>query len=270
MSKDKETRLFHIGPQKGATTWIYECLKDHPDIRTSPRDTIHYYDMHYHRERHWYDDHFTHGTGFCYFDPTFTYLRSPQAAMRIAKDFPHAKIIVNLRNPIDRAFAHYWHEKKKGAITVPFSDCLNNYDWYQTWIEPGRYADRLKPYVDHFGHQNILPIVLNDIRDKPKEILNRIYAFANIRNVPMPSAATKIVNADGARQNLIRRTLYKAGRTLTNDRAIDSPFWRKLGGIEQQDDAIDAALKQELLNIFMDDILELERMFTINLSGWKS
>jgi hypothetical protein len=265
-----DTRLFHIGPQKGATTWIYECLKNHPDIRTSARDTIHYYDMNYHQNRDWYDTQFTKGSGTCYFDPTFTYLRSPVAATRIKDDFPNAKIIVNLRNPIDRAFAHYWHERKKGAITVPFNDVFTNYDWYQTWIETGQYSDRLKPYVDAFGIDNILPIIMTDIRDKPSEILEQIYKFAGIQSVPIPDAAHKIVNADGAKQNFIRRAAYKTARKLTNDASIHSPFWRKVGGIENQSDAITPQIHQTLLDMFMDDIVNLEKMFGLNFDTWKS
>lgn len=269
MSND-ETRLFHIGPQKGATTWIYECLKNHPDIRTSARDTIHYYDMNHHRGRDWYDAQFTRGTGACYFDPTFTYLRSPVAAKRIHADFPNVKIIVNLRNPIDRAFAHYWHEKKKSAITVPFSDVFTNYDWYQTWIETGRYYDRLKPYIDTFGVDNILPIIMTDIRDKPSEILDTIYQFADIQSVPVPDDAFKIINADGAKQNIVRRAAYKAARKLTQDNAVHSPFWRIIAGIEDQSSTIVHGMHQTLLDIFMDDIVMLEKTFNLDLTTWKS
>ena len=266
---DHNIRLFHIGPQKGATTWIYECLKNHPDIRTSARDTIHYYDMNFAKGRAWYDAQFTHGTGTCFFDPTFTYLRAPNAAARIKADFPDAKIMVNVRNPIDRAFDHYWHEKKKGAITVPFKDAITNYDWFQTWIEPGLYAARLKPFVDAFGVENILPIIMDDIRKNPTDVLDRIYQFAGISNVPLPPKATRIINGTGARQNIIHRTFYKMGNILTHGHASESAFWRQMGGIETQSDAITPQMRADLLDIFMPDIVELEQMFNLNLDGWK-
>jgi hypothetical protein len=266
---DKETRLFHIGPQKGATTWIYECLKNHGDIRTSDRDTIHYFDMNDHRGRAWYDAQFTHGDGSCYFDPTFTYLRAPYAAKNIHTAFPNAKIMVNLRSPIDRAFAHYWHEKKKGAINVPFTDVFSNYDLYQSWIEPGLYAARLKPYVDAFGVQNILPILMTDIKNNPNDVLNRIYDFAGIKNVPMPEIATQTVNATGAKRNILNQSLYKLGNKITNGKASQNELWRTLGGIENKEDIITPQIHAQLLDIFMPDIVALETMFGINLDAWK-
>ena len=266
---ESDNRLFHIGPQKGATTWMYECLKNHPDIRTSARDTIHYFDMNYHRGRTWYDTQFTHGNGSCLFDPTFTYLRAPEASKRISSEFPNAKIMVNLRNPIDRAFAHYWHEKKKGAINVRFADILTNYDWFQTWVEPGLYAARLKPYVDAFGIDNIMVIDMSDIKNHPNTVLTRVYDFANIAHVPMPKMATTTVNATGARRNIINQGLFKIGNKMTGGNAAQNEMWRTLGGIENQEDAISPELHAQLLDIFMPDILVLESMFNINLDAWK-
>ena len=266
---NSKTRLFHIGPQKGATTWMYECLKHHPDICTSVLDTIHYFDMHYHKGRAWYDAQFTHGNGSCLFDPTFTYLRAPDAATRIKADFPDAKIIVNLRNPIDRAFAHYWHEKKKGAINVPFSDVMTNYDWFQTWVEPGLYAARLKPFVDAFGIDNVMVIDMAHIKSNPDDVLNRVYDFAKLSSVPMPSLATTTINASGAKRNIINQGLFKIGNKITNGKAAQNEMWRTLGGIENQEDAISPALHAQLLDIFMPDIIALELMFDINLDAWK-
>lgn len=126
--------LFHIGPQKCGTTWIYENLKNHPQLRTSVIDSIHYFDIHYNKGIEWYLRQFTHGIGDKFFDPTYTYIRSPLAAPRIAKKFPEAKFALSLRNPIERAFSHYWHEKKKRQINFKFEDALRNYDLFASWI----------------------------------------------------------------------------------------------------------------------------------------
>ena len=41
----KPVDIFHIGPQKTATTWVYRCMSEHPELAGPPRDTIHYFDM---------------------------------------------------------------------------------------------------------------------------------------------------------------------------------------------------------------------------------
>ena len=272
MADNHSKRLFHIGPQKGATTWVYECLKTHPDIITSATDSVHYYDMHYHKGRSWYDDQFAYNSnanGSCYFDPTYTYSRSPAVATRISKDFIDPKFILNLRHPVDRAFSHYWHERKKGKINYNFDAVLTNYDLFNNWIKPGLYAELLRPYIDHFGVESILPIKVSDIKSNPEQCLQLIYRHAQISADHAPPTATEMINSAGARQTILRRGLFKIGNIITQGHAGDSLFWRKMGGIENQDDIISKVLHTELMQIFLPDIEETERLFNIDLSEWK-
>lgn len=41
--------VIHIGPQKSATTWLYECMKQHPEVRSATRDSVHFFDINYAR-----------------------------------------------------------------------------------------------------------------------------------------------------------------------------------------------------------------------------
>ena len=125
--------VFHIGPQKAATTWVYRCLEEHLSIACPPTGSIHYYDIFYARGQDWYAQFFEEARpDQLLIDPTYTYIRSPWAPRRIVKDSPNAKIIFCLRNPIERAFSHYWHEKKKGKIAFDFEEGLERaIEWYR-------------------------------------------------------------------------------------------------------------------------------------------
>ena len=113
----KPVDIFHIGPQKTGTTWIYRCSREHPEIAVPPKDSIHYFDMFYPRGRGWYAEFFADAKpGQKLIDPTPSYIRSPLAAARIYEENPEAKIVLCLRHPIERAFSHYWHEKKRGRF----------------------------------------------------------------------------------------------------------------------------------------------------------
>jgi len=149
--------IFHIGPQKTATTWIYRCMLEHPELAGPPKDTIHYFDMFYGKGRDWYAGHFDDAPPSCkLFDPTPSYVRSPWAARRIAQENPSAKIVLCLRNPLERAFSHYWHEKKKAHTNLDFASALSNYDCYASWLEPGFLAEHIEQYLRYFPREQLL------------------------------------------------------------------------------------------------------------------
>ena len=109
--------FFLAGFQNCATTWLHRCLEEHPQIFVPNVDMVHYYDMNYHRGRDWYEKFYqSYNQEQMRGDTTVSYARSELAIKRIAKTNSNAKIILSLRNPITRAFSHYWHEKKKGKI----------------------------------------------------------------------------------------------------------------------------------------------------------
>lgn len=265
-------RLFHIGPQKCATTWVYRCLKDHPAVMTPPKDSIHFFDMHYMRGRSWYDSQFKDSKAHnktCYFDPTYSYIRNPQAAKRIASHYPDAKFIVGLRHPVDRAFSHYWHERKKGTVTYPFRAVFDNYDLFDNWVSPGLYAQNLTPYVDLFGAGNILPVQVTDIQNNPQQVWQAICRHANIPADYTPGCLHRTVNPSGPKQTLWHRGLYKIGSSLVRGNLYQSPFWKRICGIENMQDHIDIDTYAALMDIFIPDINRLEDMFDIDLSCWK-
>ena len=61
------------------------------------------------------------------YDPTPSYIRSPFTPKRISEYNNNAKLLIIARNPIERAFSHYWHEKKKDLYNFQFDECTVNY-----------------------------------------------------------------------------------------------------------------------------------------------
>ena len=93
----KPVEIFHIGPQKTATTWVYRCLREHADIDSPATDAIHYFNIFYHRGRDWYASHFhSQSRQKKRFDPSYSYFRSTVAAQRIYKEntVMHASSVV--------------------------------------------------------------------------------------------------------------------------------------------------------------------------------
>ena len=115
------------GTQRGGTTTLYHYLKEHPQICMSEKKEVHYFDLNYHKSLQWYESHFkdcqnkkvkTIGEA----SPFYMYLR--EVPERIDETLPDVKLIFILRNPVDRAYSHYWHEVKLGVEYLPFEEAI--------------------------------------------------------------------------------------------------------------------------------------------------
>ena len=279
--------VFHIGPQKTATTWVYECLSEHPEIITSKTDTVHYYDIFYYKGNEWYTTQFLQGKkNEKIFDPTYTYIRSPWVPRRIAKDNPNAKFIVSLRNPIDRAFSHYWHEKKKQKIAFEFSEVLENYDLYSSWIEPGLYAEHIERYLEYFDREQFLFLKFNLLKKDPKDYLNKILTFIDVDTDFIPSVLNEKKNPAVPVLTSIRINWMKLKDKIKNEGPEDTlrklkvdklakvvekmPLIRKvLHDKDEYERGVPEEVKEELEELVEPEIQRLEKLLDINLDEWR-
>lgn len=281
MTQKKQVDIFHVGPEKTGTTWIYECLRDHPEICASIKDKTHYYDMHYHRGWEWYKSRF--GEGFDtlkVFDPTPSYLHSKLAPRRIANDNPDAKIIITLRHPIERAFSHYWHSKKKFRYDYDFSEILKRYWLFQGWLEPGFYAEHIETYMNYFPKENILCLLFDDLEKDPAGFLRRICEFTDINPEYTPEIIGTKVNEKKSRESETKRSLRTvldslgllgvARTTMAIMRKTglikgDGPFRQHIEKLSH----VDRSVINELNKICMPEIERLEKLLDMDLTIWR-
>lgn len=268
--------LFHVGPQKAATTWVYQCLVEHNEVACLPTDTVHYYDMFYHKGPQWYADHFEEANGRVCFDSTTTYIRSPWAARRIASDNPDAKIMMCLRNPIDRAFSHYWHEKKKGKYNFDFSEVLENYDLFSSWVEPGFYAEHIERFLQHFPREQVRCLRFEKLKKDPEAFLRDVLVFADVNPDFTPSFLNRKVNAAGGRHTAVNRVWRPVRRRLGNygqEHLIQTiqglpVLGRFLNDKYEYEQGMSKEVRRELEAICAPEIERLETLLDIDLQTW--
>jgi len=273
---ERPVDLFHVGPQKSGTTWIYRCLREHPQVACPPRDTIHYYDMFYARGPRWYAQHFRDARPEQkLFDPTPSYLRSPGAARRIAADNPEARIALCMRNPIERAFSHYWHEKKKRRFDFGFEEVLTNYDLFSSWIEPGFYAEHVERFLEHFPRAALLCQRYDDLERDPAGFLGQLLAFAGVDPGFTPAVLRRRVNAAGSRHGFvdtwllprINGALRRVGRATGSARL--SRGFGGLSGKAEYLQGVPAELLGPLREICEPEIVRVERLLGCDLASWR-
>ena len=151
------------GAQRCGTTSLYKTLAQHPAVLPAVlHKGVHYFDVGYDRGPRWYAGHFplrrtaaraSEASG----QPAVTgesspyYLFHPLAAQRIAHDLPDVKVLVLLRDPVERAYSAYTHERARGYETETFERALE--------LEPERLAGQAErlaadPHASSFDHQH--------------------------------------------------------------------------------------------------------------------
>ncbi|GIF12397.1 sulfotransferase domain-containing protein [Actinoplanes teichomyceticus] len=110
------------GGQRCGTTSLYRALAAHPVVlKAVLHKGVHYFDTSYHRGLDWYRAHFPsrrsaqkvaerYGVPAQTFESAPYYMYHPQAAARIARDLPNAKLLVLVRDPVERAYSQHHHE----------------------------------------------------------------------------------------------------------------------------------------------------------------
>ena len=109
-----------IGAQKSGTSSLYDFVVQHPAILPAAKKELHYFSLGYKKGEYWYRLRFPIRASqkLLSGEASPIYLFYPMVPGRMKKLLPDVKLIVILRNPVDRAYSHYHDTKRKKRETV--------------------------------------------------------------------------------------------------------------------------------------------------------
>jgi hypothetical protein len=150
-----------IGVPRAGTTWLYELLARHPDVYVPPqRKEVHFFDRYYERGIRWYERFFPpvaqSGQYTAIGEITPSYLYCMQCPERIAGISSVERLILMLRNPVDRAYSHYQFRRRIDNFSGTFEDFLQSHPHAIEW---GFYSRFLKNYLRYFSERQILVLI---------------------------------------------------------------------------------------------------------------
>jgi len=270
----------HIGPQKSATTWLYECLKEHEQVLVPPTDAVHYFDINYARGPQWYEQQFSgNNDADVRIDMTPSYIRPEFVANRIRNYDPDCQIIVCLRNPLERAFSHYWHEKKKKRFDYKFKEVLNNYDLFSAWVEPGMYYQRLRPFWDEFGEERVLCQWFDELNRDPVGFFKEAAEFMGLNTDVQPKTIGRRINVATAAQSQTRRNVREAAGKVLESLHLKDAVRETVGkvkntvghswGYQETLAQVPRSVREDMWSIFEPDVQKLEAALAVDLSEWR-
>jgi hypothetical protein len=245
----KTERLDFIlaGAQKSGTTALHYFLTKHPDITMGDRQEMHFFDneeifsgpvdyelLH---------EHFppvapSTIAGEC--TPIYMYWKP--AMERVWKYNPDIKLLMILRNPIDRAFAHWNMQRFKGRESLDFLDAIKEeknrareatplQSRRYSYVDRGFYAEQLERVFQYFPREQVKVIKFEEFQGKKSETLDAIFRFLGLE--PVLSTRDK-------------------------DRNV-VPYERQMTHEE----------RKHIYEIFEEDIAKLEQMLDWDCSDWK-
>ncbi len=216
------------GATKCGTSSIYHYLSRHPQVLLSHKKELDFYWQHYKRGIDWYLAHFptiSDRPDFLTGEATPNYIRFPQVAQRIKDTFPQTKIIILLRNPVDRAISWHYHKLNTGLtkldlptaiaseinrlVTVSEAEITNTGYYDPDNIMSSLYIYKLKAWIEILGREQFLILKSEDFYLNPRENMEQVFKFLALPSCPQDNYPK--VNA-GSYQDIdpnIRRTLVK-------------------------------------------------------------
>lgn len=263
-----------IGAVKAATTWVQARLQENPAVFI-PDPEPHYFSTEYARGEDWYRSFFENrpSNAAVIGEKSADYLAHPLAAQRIAATVPDAKLVLQLRDPVERAYSDYKMLYRRGTVKGAPEDYLVSPDnAFSRFLEDGLYARHLARWFDLFPREQMLVYLYEDVAMQPQRIVEAISRHIGVDPVFDTGQATTRENCSQAAilPLPLRRALAPlkdSVRPLRGHRVFESV--RSLLAREVAYPPLSPALRARMRDFYARDIETLEAMFGIDLTRWK-
>lgn len=207
-----------VGGQRCGTNSLYEYICRHPTVARVLFDReVHFFDLNFNRGLNWYRGHFPtrmrakaaqrrSGSPLVAGESSPYYLFHPLAPERIAKTLPESKLLVLLRNPVDRAYSHYHHERAQGTETLSFEEAIereserlrgeverlirdptyrsHNHQRF-SYLARGDYASQLQNVFSWFPRERVLVLISEQLFADPADSHARVLRFLGLPHLAL-------------------------------------------------------------------------------------
>jgi len=295
MNKDLPNFLI-VGTAKAATTTIHEYLKQHPDIYMTEWKEPSFFTfkgkiqtsyttdrpVKFVTELNEYKSLFAKGefkkirgessTPYLYF-----YKKTIDNIKETIPDYNKIKILIVLRNPIDRAFSQYMMKVRDLVENMSFKEAIENenkrkeenahFDFF--YIDRGLYFEQVKAYLENFNDVKV--ILYDDFISNDLGVLSEITSFLELKRMKFKKISKQNVSGRPKvkvisrllKQNPIKRIL---SRIIPKRLKIEITSFILSKNLKKE--KMDEEIREELIEFYREDINKLEKLLDKNLSRW--
>jgi hypothetical protein len=249
--------FLYVGPDKAGSSWLHETLLKHPDVYLTPAKDLYFFDRYYDRGLEWYAAQFRDARGEeIVGEVCQDYLFHAEAAARIRETLGPVRIMVSLRDPVERAWSSYLYMRKHGIGPDTFAEALRS---RPELLEHGRYATGLDRFLEWLPREMVHVALFDDLTVDPQGFLDAVTDFLGIDPLPLspkdlaarlPAARARSVrlasaarrSADWIREHDGARLVGRVKRSPLVQRALYQPIDRQ--AVRPRPDDVTAVRKE--------------------------
>lgn len=195
-----------VGAMKAGTTSLYLYLTKHPNVRAGYLKEAHFFNLHFSEGLGRYRSNFPRirelrREGAITGEATPGYLNHPHVPRRMHSVLPEAKLIVLLRDPVDRAYSHYRHYRRVGREDLSFEEALRREEERtrpdldrmlrdethpgrsfitHSYLQRGRYAEQLEAWNAYFSPEQLFLVLTEDLARDPGREYGHVLEFLQL------------------------------------------------------------------------------------------
>lgn len=262
-----------IGAVKAATTWLRNQLDARPDCYL-PEPEPHFFTREFqlgedYYRRTWFKD---AEPGQLVGEKSADYLHDPLVAERMHSVIPRARLIVQLRNPVDRAYSDYCMLFRRGTVDGDIERYLGSTSNPEPrFLNDGLYFKNLTSFLEFYPEDRIKVILQEDIKPRSAGIVAEVCSFLGLRapDAPLPIVPNANVKDAPLLPLPLRKLLAPAKRLVAPYR--DSSWFNTLRGpLAREVDypALPDDLRARMRDFYADDVARLGALIGRNLDHW--
>ena len=262
---DRQPDFVIVGATKSATTWLQRNLQQHSAV-FMPGTETHYFSWYHERGAAWYGAFFAPAAAHQIVgEKSTSYLDHPEAALRLREALPEVRVIIQLRNPIERVWAHYGTGLRRGEVSAdgdrhvradgPDGERLR---------AGGLYFHHVSRFFDLFPREQLCVTLYDDLDREPASVLSRIRAHVGL----VTAAAPAIEPVGDAGEP---RVPQAAPRTPAEGLASEEDTRRRTGSARARPGRypeLSDAIRDGLCSYYEDDVRALSQLLGRDLSSW--
>ena len=290
---NNKPNLFIVGAARCGTTSLYHYLSQHDDIFFSPKKEPRHFQWDYFKHN-WYNNIkkksyskevdylklFETNSNYKYYaEASPSYLYAYESSSQIKKKYPDAKILIILRNPIDRCFSNYTLRVTRGVEKLSFEECLEyelpflkkRREGSRHFIREGFYFEGINAYKKVFG-KNVKILLYDNLKSDANSLISSILDFLELNHVK--KIHTNFITMQSKfkkNESFFRFKKSKLGRIIISFIPLNMRFTIKTflnSKVFNKNFKMDLDTRIKLINIYKDDILKTSKLINRDLSHW--
>ena len=197
---------------------------------------------------------------------------------------PEAKILILLRNPVDRAFSAYRHMLRDRRETLSFEEALErepermsaNYEFIWYYRDVGFYEPQVRAYMSAFGEDSVKVCLQDDLDESPANVIHEVFRFLgvdenftpdlgrrlNVSSIPKSeSFESFLIDYEHPVKKILRPVLLSTIGKVNTEKLVN--YFKERNQLRMK-----PKTRTHLIETYREDILNLEQLINRDLSGW--